>query len=150
MSLSSGIQGVEVVDRIRTQGVWSILCLVLAAITFYIVGTAVFKLPATHGDVSGIMDSVPKEALDYLKNEKPEAVDLLNQIVKGVPYYMAIPLVLVIVLAIAKFNTFICIGSGIVSAYLLGLPAGTTGKLSSRSEERRVGKECRSRWSPYH
>ena len=23
-------------------------------------------------------------------------------------------------------------------------------KTSSRSEERRVGKECRSRWSPYH
>ena len=23
-------------------------------------------------------------------------------------------------------------------------------KLSARSEERRVGKECRSRWSPYH
>src|SRR3712207_7796410 len=23
-------------------------------------------------------------------------------------------------------------------------------KLTSRSEERRVGKECRSRWSPYH
>ena len=23
-------------------------------------------------------------------------------------------------------------------------------KNSSRSEERRVGKECRSRWSPYH
>ena len=22
--------------------------------------------------------------------------------------------------------------------------------LSQRSEERRVGKECRSRWSPYH
>ena len=22
--------------------------------------------------------------------------------------------------------------------------------LSDRSEERRVGKECRSRWSPYH
>ena len=22
--------------------------------------------------------------------------------------------------------------------------------LSGRSEERRVGKECRSRWSPYH
>src|SRR5215467_11646691 len=26
------------------------------------------------------------------------------------------------------------------------IPAGTLG----RSEERRVGKECRSRWSPYH
>ena len=24
------------------------------------------------------------------------------------------------------------------------------GELSGRSEERRVGKECRSRWSPYH
>ena len=23
-------------------------------------------------------------------------------------------------------------------------------KKSGRSEERRVGKECRSRWSPYH
>src|SRR5256884_9153317 len=25
-----------------------------------------------------------------------------------------------------------------------------TNDVSSRSEERRVGKECRSRWSPYH
>ena len=24
------------------------------------------------------------------------------------------------------------------------------GLISIRSEERRVGKECRSRWSPYH
>ena len=24
------------------------------------------------------------------------------------------------------------------------------GQLFKRSEERRVGKECRSRWSPYH
>ena len=24
------------------------------------------------------------------------------------------------------------------------------GKITIRSEERRVGKECRSRWSPYH
>ena len=36
------------------------------------------------------------------------------------------------------------------------LPEGfTVGKLKeyfniARSEERRVGKECRSRWSPYH
>ena len=27
---------------------------------------------------------------------------------------------------------------------------GILPKLNSRSEERRVGKECRSRWSPYH
>src|SRR2546427_13305846 len=29
-------------------------------------------------------------------------------------------------------------------------PDGDTGPLDVRSEERRVGKECRSRWSPYH
>ena len=27
---------------------------------------------------------------------------------------------------------------------------GWVSKLECRSEERRVGKECRSRWSPYH
>ena len=26
----------------------------------------------------------------------------------------------------------------------------STHEISNRSEERRVGKECRSRWSPYH
>src|SRR5256885_14454278 len=29
-------------------------------------------------------------------------------------------------------------------------PYRPTGELKDRSEERRVGKECRSRWSPYH
>src|ERR1043166_10301235 len=32
-----------------------------------------------------------------------------------------------------------------------GLPNfKVTGMICGRSEERRVGKECRSRWSPYH
>ena len=31
-----------------------------------------------------------------------------------------------------------------------GVAAVRTMETSSRSEERRVGKECRSRWSPYH
>ena len=30
------------------------------------------------------------------------------------------------------------------------LPFAMYNKLMGRSEERRVGKECRSRWSPYH
>ena len=30
------------------------------------------------------------------------------------------------------------------------LTADISEKLGVRSEERRVGKECRSRWSPYH
>src|SRR2546430_3809699 len=32
--------------------------------------------------------------------------------------------------------------------WVLGL--GDTERIRRRSEERRVGKECRSRWSPYH
>ena len=28
--------------------------------------------------------------------------------------------------------------------------SSATGQGNARSEERRVGKECRSRWSPYH
>src|SRR2546430_17558616 len=31
-----------------------------------------------------------------------------------------------------------------------GLLMGTVCRMNQRSEERRVGKECRSRWSPYH
>ena len=31
-----------------------------------------------------------------------------------------------------------------------GRLTGTLGDALCRSEERRVGKECRSRWSPYH
>ena len=36
--------------------------------------------------------------------------------------------------------------------YLLdkGADLSLKGKYGRRSEERRVGKECRSRWSPYH
>ena len=41
------------------------------------------------------------------------------------------------------------------SGMAVGLPAGQMGNsevghMLTRSEERRVGKECRSRWSPYH
>ena len=34
-------------------------------------------------------------------------------------------------------------------AELAGVSRGTVDRVL-RSEERRVGKECRSRWSPYH
>ena len=32
----------------------------------------------------------------------------------------------------------------------LKLEKAFTNAIEARSEERRVGKECRSRWSPYH
>src|SRR5256886_13991230 len=34
--------------------------------------------------------------------------------------------------------------------YMLKLNHLVDDKMHARSEERRVGKECRSRWSPYH
>ena len=41
-------------------------------------------------------------------------------------------------------NTIRLAVSSALVAWLIGIPA------HRRSEERRVGKECRSRWSPYH
>ena len=33
---------------------------------------------------------------------------------------------------------------------LFGIPGAISGRSCAEIEERRVGKECRSRWSPYH
>ena len=38
----------------------------------------------------------------------------------------------------------------VLSAIMKRLADGKAADLILRSEERRVGKECRSRWSPYH
>src|SRR5574340_1706792 len=43
------------------------------------------------------------------------------------------------------------LNSQVTGGTLSGTITGTTGaRIANRSEERRVGKECRSRWSPYH
>ena len=46
-------------------------------------------------------------------------------------------------------------GSTVTGSTLTGITANQTASeyteiRTARSEERRVGKECRSRWSPYH
>ena len=41
------------------------------------------------------------------------------------------------------------IASKVENGQVIGVGSGSTSYLA-RSEERRVGKECRSRWSPYH
>src|SRR2546429_347974 len=40
--------------------------------------------------------------------------------------------------------------AGAATQLAFGTQPGTTVADHNRSEERRVGKECRSRWSPYH
>ena len=45
---------------------------------------------------------------------------------------------------VMKFSALVVVGDG------NGTVGYGLGKATMRSEERRVGKECRSRWSPYH
>ena len=50
---------------------------------------------------------------------------------------------------VANDNVSLEFNSGKIYA-LLGENGAGKSTLVKRSEERRVGKECRSRWSPYH
>ncbi|MEW8956974.1 Na+/H+ antiporter NhaC family protein [Clostridium sp.] len=128
--VSSGIQKVEVMHRIRHQGVWSLMCLVLSAIIFYVV-SLYMGLPTTTGSATEAINSIPKEAFDVLAVEKPAAIDLLNQVKTGVPYYMVIPLILVIICAFKGVQTLLCLLVGIISSFILGLFAGTVTSLPS-------------------
>ena len=128
--VSSGIQGVQVIDRVRQQGVWSVSCLVLTAICFVVAGT-VMGLPSNEVDGSTVISQIPDNVWSVLEAERPAAIPLLEQVAHGVPVYMVIPLILVVGMAVAGLNTFVCIGAGLVSSYILGIPAGTAGGFQS-------------------
>ncbi|MBU5438232.1 Na+/H+ antiporter NhaC family protein [Tissierella sp. MSJ-40] len=124
--VSSGIQRVEVIDRVKHQGVWSILCLVLAAVLFFI---SSLGLPNEVGNAAEAINQIPEEAWNYLAEEKPVAIDLLNQVKEGVPYYMVVPLILVLIAAIKGIPTLACLGIGLIASLILGLFAGTVGSI---------------------
>lgn len=126
--VSSGIQEVEVIDRVRHQGVWSGLCLIIGAIIFYV---ASMGMPGTTAQASEAISQIPPVVWRALSEERPSAVTLLNLVREGVPYYMVIPLILVIGTAIKGYSTLICIACGIISSLILGLAAGTVESLSS-------------------
>lgn len=126
--VSSGIQGVEVIRRIRHQGVWSLLVLVLAAVAFTVASA---HLPSTTASGAEAVAAIPKEAMDALAEKKPAAVTLLNQISEGVAWFMVIPLILVIGAAIAGVPTLMCLSLGIVTALIFGAFAGTVTSLRS-------------------
>ena len=69
------------------------------------------------------------------------------------------PLKLILAFAVplmlgSLFQQFYNLADTIIVGRFVGVEAlaavGSVGGLNYRSEERRVGKECRSRWSPYH
>ena len=120
--VSSGIQEVSVVDRIRYQGVWSGLCLLSAVIVTFLMG---MNLPSQVANATDAINAIPAEAIEALMEKRPSAVALLDQVKNGVPYYMIIPLIIVIGMAVSGVQTLLCLGVGIVSSYILGRFAGT-------------------------
>ena len=121
--LSCGMQNVKIIDRIKHQLVWCVGCLVIAVVIFYLAGS---HLPNVQGDVNEALNQIPPEAYEALQEKRPSAVLLLEQVKTGVPYYMVIPMVLVIGLSFMGLHTLICLGAGMLSSLILGYFAGTT------------------------
>ncbi|QXM06410.1 Na+/H+ antiporter NhaC family protein [Crassaminicella indica] len=141
--VSSGIQKVEVIHRIRHQGVWSILCLVITAAIIFGLSMG---LPNTTANASDAISQISPDVMDYLANKKPAAVTLLNQVKEGVPYYMIIPLLIVLVVAVKGLPTLACLGLGIISSLVLGLVAGTVENVSSFLDLVYTGFEGAGSW----
>lgn len=131
--VSSGIQGVEIIKRVRHQGVWSLLCLISSALAFYFVAVGM-GLPGTSGNAIQAIAEIPQGVWTKLAEERESAVTLLRQVQAGVPLIMLTPLVLVLGLAIRGTNTLICLAAGIFSSLLFGFWAGTISDLKSFSE----------------
>lgn len=120
--VSSGLNQVEVIDRVRHQGMWSLLCVVVSAVIFFFMSMGNANIV---GDPIAAIDSIPPEAWAALEAERPSAVLLLNQVRDGVPMYMIIPLLAVIGIAISGISTLICLSAGMLVALVFGMFAGT-------------------------
>ncbi len=120
--LSCGMQDVKIIDRVKHQLVWCVSCLVVSLLIFYLAGS---HLPAVHGDVQQALDRIPPEAYTALEEQRPSAMLLLEQVKNGVPYYMVVPMFLVIVMSFLGIHTLLCLGIGMVSSLVLGTLAGT-------------------------
>ena len=121
--LSCGMQDVKIIDRLKHQLIWAFGSLAIALVIVCIAGMG---LPNTQGDLTAAISSIPDSAKEALAQERPSALTLLNQVEAGVPYYMIIPLIVVIALSFMKMHTMICLAAGMVSSLLFGMFAGTT------------------------
>ncbi len=127
--VSSSLQGVQIVDRVRHQGVWSFLCLVAGAAAFYFAAVNM-GLPDTVGNANEAIAQIPASVWEALEEKRPAAVTLLKQVqAGGLSWYMIIPLVVVLILAGMGTNTLICLSSGIFASLICGYFAGTVTSL---------------------
>ena len=116
------MQDIKIIDRVKHQGVWSILCVAATIIVTFLMS---MSLPGTQADINQALAAIPEEAYTALAEERPAALILLEQVQTGVPIYMIIPLLAVIVVAFMGVNTLLALGAGMVSALILGCAAGT-------------------------
>lgn len=121
--LSCGMQDVKIIDRLKHQLIWAFGSLAIALVIVYLAGMG---LPNTQGDLATAISSIPESAREALAEQRPSALILLDQVESGVPYYMIIPLIIVIALSFMKLHTMICLAAGMISSLLFGLIAGTT------------------------
>ena len=143
--VSSGIQKVEVIDRIRSQGFWSIGCLIVTAVIIFVISLTM-KLPTTVANASAAIEAIPPEAWSALEAERPAAIELLNQVQSGVPYFMVIPLILVIVAAVMGTPTLVCLFIGLASSYIFGSFAGTVESMPAYLELMQSGFADAGSW----
>lgn len=122
--VSSGMQEVEMIHRVRHQGVWSLLCLTAGAVVFYVV-SSVIGLPSTTAQAAEAIAQIPADVWTVLEEERASAVTLLKLVQSGVPAYMIIPLIIVIGTAVKGYSTLTCLASGIISSLVFGFMAGT-------------------------
>ncbi|MDO5737909.1 MAG: Na+/H+ antiporter NhaC family protein [Eubacteriales bacterium] len=141
--VSSGIHRVEITDRLRNQWAWATSCLVLTAICFFIASLSLNNAPV---DGSSAIASIPADTWAVLAEERPAAVLLLRQVEVGVPLYMILPILIVITAAFLKVPTLLCLVSGIISAYILGLFAGTITNTSTFLELLKNGFSSAGSW----
>lgn len=144
--LSSGLNDVKVSDRVRAQLPWSAICVALAAIGFYVASVAM-GLPSTSGDPSTILANLPAESIAALEAERPSVLILLKQVETGVPIYLLIPVIVVIVMACMRFETMICLTTGIVLSIIFGTIAGTVTSLGEVLGFIQSGLESAGSWA---
>lgn len=144
--VSSGIQEVEIIKRVRHQGVWSLLCLTMGAIVFYAVSVSM-GLPSSTAKAAEAIAQIPANVWTVLESERPSAVTLLKLVKTGVPVYMLIPLIIVIGTAVKGYSTLTCLGSGIISSLIFGLAAGTVTSIGSFLELVYTGFSDAGSWS---
>ena len=115
----------------------------------------VLSLGVTMGAVMELIPRITKLFIDGLMPISDRTKEVVDRKFKGKKVHIGMSPALVIGHPTALVCTLFLIPTYIITAVLLPgnefLPlASLAGMFTTRSEERRVGKECRSRWSPYH